>query len=134
MRVLAWFSCGAASAVAAKLAVGKYGDDCHVVYCNTLASEHPDNVRFMGDVERWIGKRVTIISSEKYSSVDDVFEQTRYMAGINGARCTTEMKKIPRFKFEQVDDVHIFGFTVNELDRITAFEESNPELVCDWIL
>jgi PP-loop superfamily ATP-utilizing enzyme len=40
-RVLVWFSCGAASAVAAKLAVEKYGDQCEVLYCDTLAYEHP---------------------------------------------------------------------------------------------
>ena len=48
-RIVVWFSCGAASAVAAKLAVETYGDRCHVVYCDTLASEHPDNARFFAD-------------------------------------------------------------------------------------
>lgn len=133
-RVLAWFSCGAASAVAAKLAVEKYGDRCEVVYCNTLASEHPDNVRFMTDVEQWIGKRVMVISSEKYTSVDDVFEKTRYMSGVAGARCTTELKKIPRRLYQHDDDTHIFGFTVEEQDRIDDFECNNPELNCEWIL
>ena len=133
-RVIVWFSCGAASAVAAKLAVEKYGDRCEVVYCNTLASEHPDNVRFMSDVERWIGKRVMIISSEKYTSVDDVFEKTRYMSGIAGARCTTELKKVPRLNFQQADDIHVFGFTLDEPDRIKNFERNNPELSLEWIL
>lgn len=32
-RYLAWFSCGAASAVAAKRAVEKYGERCEVLYC-----------------------------------------------------------------------------------------------------
>lgn len=133
-RVIAWFSCGAASAVAAKLAVEKYGDRAEVVYCNTLASEHPDNIRFMADVERWIGKRVTVISSEKYTSIDGVFEETRYMAGIGGARCTTELKKIPRLKFQRADDLHVFGYTAEELDRIKRFEQNNPELYLEWIL
>jgi len=133
-RVLAWFSCGAASAVAAKLAVEKHGDGCEIVYCNTIASEHPDNVRFMSDVERWIGKRVTVISSEKYTSADDVFEKTRYMSGIAGARCTTELKKIPRRLYQRDDDIHVFGFTAEEQDRIDDFEANNPELNCEWIL
>jgi hypothetical protein len=55
-RRLVWFSCGAASAVAAKLAVEKYEDACEVVYCDTMATEHPDNQRFFNDVERWIGQ------------------------------------------------------------------------------
>ena len=49
-RVLSWFSCGDASAVASKLAVEKYGDRCEVVYCDTLAHEHPDNFRFLKDI------------------------------------------------------------------------------------
>ena len=48
-RVLVWFSCGAASAVAAKMSVEKYGDRCEVVYCDTLKYEHSDNLRFLLD-------------------------------------------------------------------------------------
>jgi hypothetical protein len=95
-RIVVWFSCGAASACAAKLAVDKYGHErTHVVYCNTLASEHPDNTRFLEDVQRWINHPIEIISSEKYADIDEVFEKTRYMAGIKGARCTLEMKSTP---------------------------------------
>jgi len=133
-RVIAWFSCGAASAVAAKMAVEKYGGRCTVVYCDTSKDEHPDNLRFLMDVENWIGAKVQIINNPKYTSVDDVFEQERYMSGINGARCTTEMKKIPRFFFQEPDDVHIFGFTSDESKRIEKFKKNNPELICDFIL
>lgn len=133
-RVISWFSCGAASAVASKLAVDKYGDKAMVVYYNTMADEHPDNKRFMADVEQWIGKRVTIISSEKYKSVDDVFEVTRYMSGIAGARCTVEMKRIPRLVFQEPYDLHIFGFTADEPKRMSRFEANNPELFLEWIL
>lgn len=66
-RIVVWFSCGAASAMAAKLAVEKYGERCIVVYCDTSKSEHPDNLRFLADVERWIGKPVLRIRSEKYT-------------------------------------------------------------------
>lgn len=133
-RVVVWFSCGAASAVAAKLATEKYGDRVSVVYCNTMASEHPDNARFLQDVERWIGKYVTVISSEKYDSIDAVFERTRYMAGISGARCTVEMKKIPRLKYQQPDDLHIFGLTFDEGKRIQRFNGDHPDLDLEWIL
>lgn len=133
-RVLAWFSCGAASAVAAKLAVDKYGDRVEVVYCNTLASESDDNPRFMRDVSAWLGKPIKILSSDSFASVDEVFEKTKYMAGIKGARCTVEMKKIPRFKFQQPDDIHIFGLTVEEKKRIKDFSDNNFDLTCEWIL
>lgn len=134
MRAIAWFSCGAASAVAAKLAVEKYGEACEVVYCDTMASEHPDNARFMADVARWLGREIRVIHSVKYASIEDVFTARRYLAGIAGAPCTVEMKKTPRFAFQEADDVHIFGLTVEESDRIDQFERNNPELKLDWIL
>ena len=133
-RILVWFSCGAASAYAAKLAVLKYGSRCTVVYCDTLASEHPDNGRFFDDVQRWIGIPITIIRSDRYADIDDVFVKTRYMAGIAGARCTTELKKMPRLAFQQSSDTHIFGYTVEEAKRAATFESNNPELDVEWIL
>ena len=127
-RVVVWFSCGAPSAVCAKLMTEKYGDDCIVAYCDVSHDEHPDNMRFLRDVERWIGSPVTILRSEKYSDIDDVFKRTRYMAGIAGARCTTELKKSVRHKFQRPDDVHVFGFTADERARAKQLENNNPEL------
>lgn len=134
MRALAWFSCGAASAVAAKLMLQKYGDACEVIYCDTMATEHPDNRRFFSDVQDWLGVEITVIRSDGYGTVDDVFEQTRYMAGVAGARCTSEMKKIPRYKYQRPDDIHTFGFTADERQRAERFEINNPEIRVDWVL
>lgn len=133
-RFLCWFSCGAASAVAAKMTAEKYGEACSVVYCDTSRDEHPDNLRFLRDVEAWIGKTVTIIRSDKYASIDDVFAQTRYMAGVAGARCTTEMKKLPREAFQLETDTHVFGYTVEEAKRAEDFDERNPSTATEWIL
>lgn len=133
-RMVVWFSCGAASAVAAKLAVEKYGDHCEVAYCDTMATEHPDNQRFFNDVQAWIGRPITTIRSEKYGTIDDVFERTRYMAGINGARCTTELKKLPRVAWQRESDTHIFGYTQGEEKRATSFENNNQALHVEWIL
>jgi hypothetical protein len=133
-RVLVWYSDGAASAVAAHLAVQKYADRCEVVKCDTTADEHPDNLRFRRDVEGWIGRKVKLIRSETYATVDEVFDRTRYMAGIAGARCTTELKKLPRLAHQRPDDVHVFGYTVEEKNRAADFEANNPELICDWLL
>lgn len=134
MRRIVWFSCGAASAVAAKLAVEKYGQLCQVVYCDTMATEHQDNQRFFTDVERWIGRRIVVIKSNRYGTVDEVFEKRRYMSGIAGAICTTEMKKAPREAFQFQDDVHLFGYTYDEQVRADDFEHNNPPLSLEWIL
>ncbi len=133
-RYVAWFSCGAASAVAAKLAVDKYGEQCEVVYCDTMATEHPDNQRFFNDVQRWIGRHIIRVKSSKFKTVDEVFERTRYMAGPAGARCTVEMKKAPRVAWQRESDTHIFGYTLGEERRANGFEERNKELHVEWIL
>lgn len=132
-RVIVWFSCGVASAVAAKLALLRY-PNALIVNCNTLRSEHPDNQRFKADIEKWIGKEIITIGSNTFATIDDVFEQTRYMAGISGARCTVELKKVPRFEFQEPDDIHVFGYTAEETKRIRQFGETNPELLTWWVL
>lgn len=134
IRTLAWFSCGAASAVAAYLAREKYGTQCEILYCDTMATEHPDNQRFFDDVQQWLGCPIQRLRSAHFTTVDEVFERTRYMAGIQGARCTTEMKKRPRFAYQHADDVHVFGFTADEHKRIASFREHNPELLTDFVL
>lgn len=130
---MVWFSCGAASAVASKMAVAKYSN-VRIVYCNTLAGEHEDNPRFLRDVEKWIGHPIEIISSKVYEDVDDVFMSRRYMSGIHGAPCTTVMKKIPRLEYQLPNDLHIFGLTGDEAKRRLEFEGNNPDIDMDWIL
>lgn len=135
MRRVVWYSCGAASAVAAKLIIDRYGsEEVDVVHCNTMRNEHPDNERFTVDVEKWIGKRVSVIESTKFSTVEDVFSSRRYMSGRKGAPCTVELKKKPRFAYQHPDDIHIFGFTVDEKKRALRFAEDNHELNLEWPL
>jgi len=133
MRHLVWFSCGAASAVAAKMALEKY-PDAEVLYCDTLAYEHDDNIRFLRDVESWLGKDIKLLKSEKYSDIYDVFDKTGWLIGVGGARCTTELKKNVRKAYQLEDDVHIFGLTADEEKRIDRFEDQNPELEVEWVL
>lgn len=137
-RVVCWFSCGAASAVAAKKAIEKYGGlkPIDVVYCDTSKNEDADNPRFMADVEKWLGVKITVIRSEKYTYVEEVFADRRYMSGIMGAPCTVEMKKIPRFNYQMADDINVFGFTADgkERKRIRNFKQNNPDLRLDFVL
>lgn len=147
-RVVAWFSCGAASAVAAKLAIHKYGDKVEVVYMDT-GSEHPDSKRFMKDCEEWFDKRITVLKSDKYEDIWDVFEKTRFLVSPKGARCTTELKKVVGRAFGRIDDIDIYGYTLEEftkkrpynvggktvkLTRCENFERNNPEKNVEWIL
>ena len=134
-RKVVWFSCGAASACAAKLTLVKYPEeDVRVVYCDVSRDEHPDNERFRNEVAEWIGHDVETVASDRYRTIDEVFAKTRYMAGIQGARCTVEMKKVPRFAYQRPDDIHIFGFTKGEEKRAAGLQKRNPELSLEWPL
>jgi hypothetical protein len=135
-RKIVWFSCGAASAIAAKLTVEKKTPDTYVevVYCNTSEDEHPDNERFTKDVEAWIGLPIQRIGNPKFSKVSDIFQAKKYMSGPAGAPCTVELKKKPRFAFQKADDIHIFGYTKDEKRRVDVFEKNNPELFLEWPL
>ena len=113
-RILSWFSCGAASAIATKLS-----PDALPVYCETGA-EHPDNERFLTDCEHWFGRTVTRLRSSEYADTWDVWQKTRWLAGVNGARCTTELKVAPRLAFQHPYDVHVFGYTADAPDVLRA--------------
>lgn len=134
-RVVCWFSCGVTSAVATKLSLnrflsGGFGSEFaefRVVYCDTR-SEHPDNARFMRDVEAWLGQKVEVIGSADYQDTWDVFEKTRWLVGPDGARCTAELKKIPRFAYQKPGDLHVFGFDASEVDRYARFREDNHDI------
>ena len=134
MNTIIWFSCGASSAIASKIAVNKYGSaGCEVVYCDT-GSEHQDNKRFLKDVSGWIEKDITILKNEKYSDIWDVFNKTRYLVGHQGARCTYELKRKMREQYQKDGDVHIFGYTAEEEHRAAKFEMRYPDLKTEWIL
>ena len=130
-RAIVWFSCGASSAIATMYAIKKY-DNCDVVYCDT-GGEHPSNLKFLSDIEKLIGKEIKVLKNEKYKDHFEVFK-TGYINGIYGAKCTTELKKKLRLKYQRPDDIHIFGYTLEEKSRAEKFEHYNPELFVDWIL
>lgn len=126
--IAVWFSCGAASAVAAKLTIEQYGDTCNVrVLNNPVIEEDPDNLRFMLDVQEWLGVTIEIVTNHKYPtcSAVDVWEKRQYMSGNAGAPCTLELKKMARQQFEMDNDIdwHVLGFTAEEAGRFCKFQE-----------
>lgn len=132
-RLVCWFSCGATSAVATRIALventRREGGplEPHVVYIDT-GSEHPDNRRFLRDVEAWIEHPVEIIRSSEYGDTWDVWIRTRWLNGPQGARCTTELKKLPRRAYSRPDDVQVFGYDAMEEHRVARFRKENPEV------
>jgi hypothetical protein len=53
---------------------------------------------------------------------------------VGGARCTTELKKNVRKSYQKDGDIHIFGLTADEEERIDRFEDENPNIAMEWIL
>jgi hypothetical protein len=130
-RIVSWFSCGTASAVGTKLAIAAYGATHDVVVARCVVpEEHPDNDRFAAECAVWFGQPVIELRSAEYTSCQDVWELERYMSGVDGARCTIEMKKAVRWEFEREwrPDLQAFGYTADEAVRADRFREQNPDV------
>jgi len=126
-RVIARFSCGAASAVATKMAIDEYGDAVEVFY-NDTGSEHPDNERFLKDCEQWFGRRINVLKSNTYRDIYEVFEARQFIVRFNGtAPCTGELKISPGLRILNLGDLEVFGYTKGEEDRLERFIKDHPD-------
>jgi len=131
-----WFSCGATSAVAAKLAVQKYQGkrDVHVVYCDT-GGEHKSNKIFLREVEKWVGCKVKRLRNKRYRDHFDVYRKEGYIIGPHGAKCTQVLKRRLRQAYEDVEsDIQVFGFSVEEIERAENFRMRNLDVYLETIL
>lgn len=127
--IIAWFSCGATSAVACKIALANY-QNVRVVYIDT-GSGHKDNLRFIRDCEKWYNQKIEIIHSTKYKNVFDVIKNKRYINGVKGASCTYYLKKEVRYEYEKnikewQGQVYGFDFCASEINRAIRFKEQYP--------
>lgn len=130
-RVIAWFSCGATSAVATKLALAKWGDRV-VIARIILKGEHEDNDRFAADCEAWFGRPITNLSSKKYEDHWQVIAGERYINGPQGAKCSAMLKRKVREDFQEFDDIQVFGFDADEerlQNRAADFRAHHPEIM-----
>ena len=124
-RIVCQFSCGAASAVATKLAIAQYGDRCVIVNA-FIKEEHEDNRRFAEDCENWFGKPIIHLRDTKYdASAIKVFETVGYIKGPKGAACTSRIKRGLLRTIEQPDDILVLGYTAEEQDRY-------EDWIADW--
>ena len=124
--IAVWFSCGAASAVAAKKTLDLYRDTSNVIiFNNPIEEEDEDNQRFLKDVEKWLGHPITHARSEKYPSQScvEVWDHRKFMSGPAGAPCTLLLKKKVRERIEREVkiDWHVLGFTLEEKKRHERF-------------
>jgi len=125
-HIAVWFSCGAASAVAAKLSLDKWGRDNKVsILNNPIKEEDEDNQRFLRDCEGWLGVKVESVVNKKYpnQSCVEVWDKRQFMSGPLGAPCTQELKKKARQDWEvnNKPDYTVLGFTSEETKRADRF-------------
>lgn len=136
--IAVWFSCGAASAVAAKKTIELYGDHNTVrVINNPVLEEDADNMRFLKDVGKWLGVEIEFATNKNYPSTScvDVWNKRSFMSGTKGAPCTLELKKNARYQWEEENhvDYHVLGFTVDEWKRARNFKRNERSNLL-WVL
>lgn len=124
--IAVWFSCGAASAVAAKKTLEIYGDIANVrIMNNPVSDEDSDNRRFLKDIEKWLGVEIEEVRSSKYpnQSCIEVWDDRKFMSNRHGAPCTLELKKKARQEWEARNkfDWLVLGFTAEEKKRHERF-------------
>lgn len=127
--IVVWFSCGVASAVAAKMTLSRY-DNVRVVNTPVL-EEDADNRRFLKDVEKWLHVPIetAIHSNHPNSSAEQIWKDGRFMSNRFGAECTRTLKKGARYQWEREHkpDWHVLGFTADEKHRFERFKAGERE-------
>jgi hypothetical protein len=126
--IVVWFSCGVASAVAAKVTLEKYPHETVRIVNIPVAEEDEDNLRFKDDVARWLGVPIETFVHSKWpkSSAVEIWEHGRFMSNRFGAECTRTLKKGARYQWQDINkpDNHVLGFTADEKARAERFKKT----------
>lgn len=128
--ILAWFSCGATSAVACKYALALY-KNVRIIYIETH-SAHQDNERFIQECENWYNTKIERHENHKYKNVLDVISKEKFINSPFGAPCTYHLKKEVRYQIEKDcgswgGQVWGFDFSKKEINRAIRLQEQNTE-------
>lgn len=124
--LVSWFSTGVSSFIATYLLRNEINE---IIYTH-VPNQHPDSLRFIKDCEKVLNRKITIIQSDYYRSIDDVIETLKTINTPWGAPCTTHMKKQVRKKWESENKgrhTYIWGFDKNETKRAERLIENMPE-------
>lgn len=136
--IAVWFSHGAPSACALKMAVQKFGVERVRAVNNPIAEEDPDNLRFGRDVAEWCGVEIEEFPNPRFptASAVDVWAHRKAMSFPNGAPCTRHLKIEARQAWEAINKPawHVFGFTAEEKRRHENFVLTERENVLPLLI
>ena len=93
MKVV-WLSAGVSSFIAGYLVKDTVDEWIYI----DIDNQHPDSMRFIKDCEKVLGKRITILKSDEFNSVQEVIRKFRCINTPYGAPCTGMLKKKVRKK------------------------------------
>ena len=106
------------------------GDVDEWIYID-IADQHPDSMRFLHDCEKAIGKKITVLKSDRFDSVEEVIKKYKCIKMPHGAPCTGMLKKAVRKKWEcehkEYDLTYVCGMDFNEKNRAKQIAENFPE-------
>ena len=114
-EIICWWSGGITSAVACKISIDLYGlNSCRIIFIDTL-NEDEDTYRFKKDCEKWYGKEIETIKSDKHKSIQDVWRKSNSLNVATGAKCSSELKKVVREKWQKTNKwkYQVFGFDLD---------------------
>lgn len=121
-----WISAGISSFIAGYLA----GDVDEWIYID-ISDQHPDSLRFICDVEKIIKKKITILKSQEFDSVEEVIKKYKYVNSPYGAPCTGMLKKAVRKKWENehldYQLTYVWGMDMEEKKRAENIVKNFPE-------
>lgn len=121
-----WLSAGVSSFIAGYLA----GNVDEWIYID-ITDQHPDSLRFIADCEKIIGKKVTILKSDRFNNVEEVVRKYKYINSPHGAPCTGMLKKAVRKKWENEHKdynlTYVWGMDSTEQRRADGIIANFPE-------
>lgn len=125
MLTVSYFSAGASSAVATRLAI----DQIDRIMYTHIEDQHPDTLRFVRDCETWFGKPVEIWESP-LKTVEAACRYHKFIRSPKaGAVCTKHLKRLVRKKFEDENEGNlriVWGLDCDEQDRADAIIDAMP--------
>ena len=100
-KVIGWMSGGITSAVTCKLCLDIYGEkNVEFIFIDTH-NEDDDTYRFLKECEEWMQKPIKTITSDEFSSVQDVWRKHLSLNVAHGAVCSSILKRRVREKWQK---------------------------------